>query len=59
MSWAALARPLALVVLSVAAQQSDEEATRALVVGNGHYARGELDEARAAYASCLSVSPVR
>ena len=49
---------LSLAVLSVGAQDGDADATRALVTGNGYYSRGELDEARAAYANCLSIAPV-
>ncbi|KAL1508102.1 hypothetical protein AB1Y20_007695 [Prymnesium parvum] len=49
--------PLLLAISVLAAVQ--EEADQALRSGNAHYARGELDEARSAYASCLSVAPDR
>ena len=49
----------ACLMLSLAVYaQSDPEGQRDLVMGNRHYARGELEEARASYASCLAAAPV-
>ncbi len=48
------------LALAVGAQDGDyADPDTALRMGNRHYARGELEEARAAYAGCLSVAPER